>query len=118
MLEAETYNVLSAGNMRNLRHLISRFPVNAVLIDADAKPEQYECKTVAEEVKQSRPDVPIIMLSTRDWLTANDCGSADFRIAKGTSPVEIIRAIEKIMGDRQPEVRVSTGTKPNRLADT
>lgn len=112
VLEAETYNVLCADNMKNLRHLISRFPVNAVLIDSDAKPEQYDCKVVAKEVKESRPDVPVIMLSTRDWLSASDCDSADFHVAKGTSPVEIIRAIEKIMGDPQPEAKVSAGTEP------
>jgi len=32
---------------------------------------------------------------------------ADYFIAKGNSPVEMIRAIEKILGDPQPEVTVA-----------
>jgi len=96
VLEAEQYNVLSADHLDNVQHLLPRFPVDAVLIDADAKPHYYDCAVVAKEVKRLRPSVPVIILSTREWLTADDCDQADYHIAKGTSPVETIRAIERI----------------------
>ena len=109
VLEAEQYNVITADNLNNVEHLISRHPVNAVLIDADAKAEQYDCRIVAKSTKQERPEVPVIILSTRDWIAADYCEGADYHMAKSSSPVEMIRAFEKLMGDTQPEVHIAAG---------
>jgi hypothetical protein len=100
----------------NVKHLIRNYPVNAVIVDGDAKAEQYDCTVAAEEIKGIRPEVPVIMLSTRHWVGKDYCDGADYNIVKGGSPVEMIRAIEKIMGDTQPEVRVESSERLNRSA--
>ena len=113
VLETEQYNVLTADNMSNLRHLVENHPVNAVIVDADAKAEQYDCAAAAERVKAMRPEVPVIMLSSRHWLGKDYCEGADYNMVKGASPVEMIRAIEKIMGDPQPEVQIESSVRLN-----
>lgn len=110
VLESEHYNVLTAINVDGTRNLISRFPVNAVLIDADADQQQYDCQKIARAVKGLRGDVPVILLSTKFWSSRDFCDAADYLIAKGDSPVEMIRAIEKLLGDPQPEVSVAPRT--------
>ena len=114
VLESEQYNVLTAVTMNNVQHLIREHPVDAVIVDADAKPEQYDCPVVAGEVKRLRPEVPLIMLSTRYWAGTGICDGADYSMEKGSSPVELIRAIEKIMGDPQPEVRIEQVQRHNQ----
>jgi DNA-binding NtrC family response regulator len=109
VLEAEQYNVLCADNIADVQHLISRYPVNTVLIDADVKAQHYDCHAVAKEVKTRRAEVPVVMLSTKDWIDRESCEAADYNVAKGNSPVETIRAIEKLMGDAQLEVKVTNG---------
>lgn len=113
VLETEQYNVLTADNMSNLRHLVENYPVNAVIVDADAKAEQYDCAVAAEQVKARRPEVPVIMLSSRHWVAKDYCDGADYNMVKGSSPVEMIRAIEKIMGDPQPEVQIESSVRLN-----
>lgn len=113
VLETEQYNVLTADNMTNLRHLIENYPVNAVIVDADAKTEQYDCTMAAEHVKAIRREVPVIMLSSRHWVGKDYCDGADYNMVKGASPVEMIRAIEKIMGDPQPEVQIEPSVRVN-----
>lgn len=113
VLETEQYNVLTADNMSNLRHLVENYPVNAVIVDADAKPEQYDCAVAAEQVKTIRPEVPVIMLFSRNWVGKDYCDGADYNMVKGASPVEMIRAIEKIMGDPQPEVQIESSVRLN-----
>jgi DNA-binding response OmpR family regulator len=110
VLETEQYNVLTATNANNAEQLVSRFPINAVLIDADATAAQYDCQAVARVVKTQRNDVPVILLSTKYWSTSDACEGADYLIAKGSSPVEMIRAIEKLLGDPQPEVNILPGS--------
>jgi len=114
VLESEQYNVLTATTISNLQHLVQRFPVDAVIVDADAKPEQYDCAVAAEKIKAMRPEVPIIMLSSRHWVGRDYCDGADYNIVKGGSPVELIRAIEKILGDPQPEVQIEPSERLNR----
>ena len=116
VLETEQYNVLTAINMANVKHLIRNYPVNAVVVDADAKPEQYDCAAATEQIKAMRPEVPVIMLSTRHWVGKDYCDGADYNLVKGASPVETIRAIEKIMGDPQPEVQVESSEPRNQSA--
>jgi DNA-binding response OmpR family regulator len=109
VLETEQYNVLTATDPERAHELISRFAVDAVLIDGDAKPEHYNCASVVSGMKKSRPEIPVIILSSRYWTSPDACDGADYLVAKGNSPVEMIRAIEKILGDPQPEVSVTTG---------
>lgn len=109
VLETEQYNVLTATNTRATQQLISRFPVDAVLIDADAEGDEFDCQAIASAVKAERSDVRVVMLSTKYWSTKDACDGADYLIAKGNSPVEMIRAIEKLLGDPQPEVSVLRG---------
>ncbi len=109
VLETEQYNVLTATEASTAEQLAAPFPINAVLTDADATAVQFDCEAIATAVKQQRTDVPVILLSAKYWSTSDTCEGADYFIAKGTSPVEMIRAIEKLLGDPQPEVSVVPG---------
>jgi hypothetical protein len=55
---------------------------------------------IRPERKIRRPEVPVIMLSTRDWPGPDYCDGVDYHIAKSNSPDEMIRAVERLMGDR------------------
>jgi CheY-like chemotaxis protein len=95
ILEAKGYRVLMAPSGAEGLRLFADNPVELVLLDF-LMPEM-KGDEVAERMRQSKPHVPIIMLSAYYDLPARVDVLVDARIVKGESTQNLIDTVARVL---------------------
>lgn len=99
MLEEHGYElVIAASGHEGLRLFMSR-PVDAIVL------EYYlgllDGATIADEIKQVRPEVPIVMLADHVKLPGNALKSVDALVAKCDGPDLLLATIHRVLQTKQ-----------------
>lgn len=99
ILESQGYEVLSAADGRQALRLFAVRPVALVLLDY--KMPGMDGATVAREMKQLKPAVPVIMV-TASSLPDGVASGADGFIAKGDGPAQLLEKIAGLFPSMSP----------------
>jgi CheY-like chemotaxis protein len=94
-LESVGYDVRIAGSGREGVKLVASHPFDAVILDYDMP--ETNGGTVAIAIKRIRHRLPIIMLSGAIAVPEKMLQSIDGFIAKGQSPVSLLRMIQQLL---------------------
>src|SRR5262249_7619565 len=94
-LEAQHYEVLTAGNGRDALAVFSEEPVDLVVLDY-AMPEM-DGGEVAQKMREIKPAVPILMLSAFVDLPSETLALVDKSVVKGDPPPVLLDAIGKLL---------------------
>ncbi len=103
MLETRGYKVLTALSGREGLNLLSREPVDLLILDY--RMPEMDGGEVARQVKQRSPELPIILLSgvVTDF-PPEVLGHVDAHLVKGQPPAELLRMVDDLAGQ---EVRTT-----------
>ena len=91
--------VISTSGLESL-DLLESLEFDAVILDY-RMPEMMG-DTVAQLMKQLRPDVPIMMLSAQDCVPASALRSADTFLSKSVPPDQFVEAVHDMVADGEP----------------
>jgi len=91
--------VISTSGLESL-DLLESLEFDAVILDY-RMPEMMG-DTVAQLMKQLRPDVPIMMLSAHDCVPASALRSADTFLSKSVPPDQFVEAVHDMVADGEP----------------
>lgn len=95
VLETAKFNVITAYTAREAVETFLTFPgVSAAVLTSNIGPEN-ECELIARQVKQSKPQIPVIYLSPTGML---DCHWADYQMST-YEPEELLTLVRKLFGD-------------------
>jgi CheY-like chemotaxis protein len=99
LLEARGYKVLTALSGREGLNLLSREPVDLLILDY--RMPEMDGGEVARQVKQRSPEMPIILLSgvVTDF-PEEVLSQVDGYIVKGQPPSELLRMVEELTGEK------------------
>jgi len=95
ILQREGYTVISAWNGSEALKAFLRHVVDLVLLDY-AMPEM-DGGIVAHEMKQRKPEVPIIMVSANPVPDQATLACIDCFVAKGQGPVLLLEKIRQLL---------------------
>jgi CheY-like chemotaxis protein len=98
LLESVGYRVLLADNGPRGLDLLKREQVNTVIVDY-RMPEMTGSE-VAERIRKTHPEMPIIMLSAFVDLTPEQLKDVNAYVTKGESPDVLLRTIENVQPRR------------------
>jgi CheY-like chemotaxis protein len=99
LLLGEEYEVLGANAIEGLK-LYTSEPVDAVIVDYQM-PEMTGDR-VAELMKCTNPDVPIVLVSGNDHLPENVLQSVDALVAKGETQTTLLATVHGLLKVRSP----------------
>ncbi|HWC18299.1 MAG TPA: response regulator [Terriglobales bacterium] len=94
LLESVGYRVLLAQNGPAGLEMLQREQVHTVIVDY--KMPEMTGSEVAERIRQTRPAIPIIMLSAFVDLCKDQLKHVDAYVTKGEGPEVLLRTIEKL----------------------
>lgn len=94
ILERQGYKVLSAANGEQALQLFAIYPVDLVLLDY--RMPGMDGGIVAREMKQVKPDVPVIMV-TASTLPDGVSSCADGFVDKGDGPAQLLDKIKRLL---------------------
>jgi CheY-like chemotaxis protein len=101
LLEMEgKYEVLPASSGREALDLYASRPFDAVVLDYEMP--EMKGDRVAAQMKLTRPDIPIVLLSGHDWLPDDVLQSADAFVAKREPPATLVTTIHDLLTVRTP----------------
>lgn len=113
LLEESGYKVLASTSGVEALRLFASHPIDLVLLDY--RMPEMRGDVVAECMKHSQPQVPIILLSADDELPENALGLADEFVSKSESPANLLQIVEHLLDLRflfaPLEVRQCAGGK-------
>ena len=92
-LPEDVYDVVEAGNARSAVETIEREAVDLVVLDW-LLPDGTG-GDVLSQVKASRPDLPVIVLTAEAGV---DAQAADAFLTKPFSPIELLDLVERLLG--------------------
>jgi CheY-like chemotaxis protein len=98
LLESVGYRVLLADNGPRGLDVLKREQVNTVIVDY-RMPEMTGSE-VAERIRKTHPEMPIIMLSAFVDLTPEQLKDVNAYVTKGESPDVLLRTIENVQPRR------------------
>jgi len=100
LLEAHGYDVLTASDGSEGLGLLEANPVDAVILDYEMPGKNGGA--VAEQMKQTKAHVPIVMFSGYDDVPDWELRSVDQFVPKSGPPAQLLAAIDHLLGVRYP----------------
>jgi len=116
LLENHGYEVLTGGDGSEAIEAFGANPVDAVILDYQM-PGQ-DGIAIAEQMKEAKPHVPILMFSGYDELPGWELTSVDQYVSKGGPPSQLLAAIEHLLSVRYPPFQRWFGDWKNRIHKT
>ena len=94
LLETAKFNVITAYSAKECLELVIKFPqIEAVILHSDLS--STPCEKVVHEIKESKPDMTVIVLSSTDGFR---CKGADHSITSH-EPEELLKLLHSKFGD-------------------
>ena len=100
LLRQHGYDVVISTSALESLDLLESLEFDAVILDY-RMPEMMG-DTVAQLMKQLRPEVPIMMLSAQDCVPASALRSADTFLSKSVPPDQFVEAVHDMVADGEP----------------
>jgi DNA-binding response OmpR family regulator len=99
VIETAKFNVLTAYSGAEALETFQRFPaISGVVLDSGL--EDLSCRKVAQTIKQARPSMPVIVISSPD---AGDCPEADFQL-ESFEPAKLLEALKGLEKKASAEI--------------
>lgn len=98
LLEQNGYRVLTATNGEEAVQAFISHSVDLVLLDYHMP--EMNGGMAAVRMKQSKPDVPVVLLSADDWLPRRGLGRVDCFMLKSEPIVSFLEKVEYLLGQR------------------
>jgi CheY-like chemotaxis protein len=98
LLEQNGYRVLTATNGEEALQAFISHSVDLVLLDYHVP--EMNGGMAAVRMKQSKPDVPVVLLSSDDWLPRRGLGRVDCLMLKSEPIVSFLEKVEYLVGQR------------------
>ena len=95
LLEESGCKVLTSTSGVEALHLFASHPIDLVLLDYHMP--EMRGDVVAECMKLSQPDVPIVLLSADDELPESVLGLVDVFVSKSESPANLLQIVEHLL---------------------
>ena len=96
LLEEQEYRVLVTTKATEALQLFSSCSVDLVLLDYHMP--EMNGDVVAEHMKATKPDIPVVMLSGDDDLPESTLRSVDLFVSKSDSPARLLETIANVLG--------------------
>jgi len=95
LLKMRDYNVLITTSGHQGLALFTSVPVDAVILDYEMP--EMNGDVIAAKMKQSKPEVPIMLLSAHDTLPKYALEKVDAFISKGLPPRKFVAAVNELV---------------------
>jgi CheY-like chemotaxis protein len=95
LLEGSGCKVLVSSSGVEALQLFASHPIDLVLLDYHM-PEMHG-DVVAQCMKASQPEIPIVLLSADDELPESVLGSVDVFVSKSESPANLLQTVEHLL---------------------
>jgi CheY-like chemotaxis protein len=95
LLEESGCKVLASTSGAEALHLFASHPIDLVLLDYHMP--EMRGDVVAECMKLSQPDIPIVLLSGDDALPESVLGLVDVFVSKSESPENLLQIVEHLL---------------------
>jgi len=100
LLRERGYDVLTATSGRECLDLLEEASVDGVILGCDV--QEMMGDRVAERMKQLRPDVPIMMLSTQECVPPTARYTADSFLPDNVPPNQFVDAVHDMVAAGSP----------------
>lgn len=100
LLEKDGYRVFTATSGAEGLKLFRSQPIDAAIVDYWMS--GMTGVAVARELKRSKPNTPVIILSAYVSLPDEALGAADFWILKGEDPQYLLDKLRQLLDERSP----------------
>lgn len=97
LLETVGYNCISAVSCRQALELAENWPADIILFDIDV--HDLPIPDTIKKLKQKYPEKPLYLLTPQAWEPEELRGIADGVFEKMRDPVEMVKEVEKRLGD-------------------
>lgn len=115
LLQEDGYELVTAANgHEGLRLFMSR-PVDAVVLEYHLG--LLDGAVIADEIKQVRPEVPIVMVTDHLEIPGSDLKSVDALVAKADGPHFLLATVHFVLNVK-PRARASRKPRLSRRART
>jgi DNA-binding response OmpR family regulator len=94
VLEEAGYEVLVATDAGLAKKLLASTPIHAVLVDLET---MRASKSLADELRELKPRVPLIVLSPYEWLPSDLSKDVDAVHTQLASPHELLAKLKKVI---------------------
>ena len=95
LLKMRDFDVLVTTSGRQGLALFTSLPVDAVILDYEMP--EMNGDVLAAKMKESRPEVPIMLLSAHDTLPQGALQKVDVFISKGEPPMRFVAAVNELV---------------------
>ncbi len=113
LLQENGYELVTATNgHEGLRLFMSR-PVDAIVLEYHLG--LLDGTVIADEIKQVRPEVPIVMVTDHLEIPGSDLKSVDALVAKADGPHFLLATVHFVLSSKQ---RARARRKPRRSSHT
>jgi len=111
VLEANGYKLITATNGHDGLRLFMTQPVDAIVVDYHL--ELLDGSTVASEIKQVKPQIPIVMLTDHLDLPDGALNSVDAVVTKSDGDPFLLAAIHFALTVKPTQCRDEKSSTPN-----
>jgi DNA-binding NtrC family response regulator len=99
VIETAKFNVVTAYSAAEALDLLEQFPkLSACIVHSDIR--DLTCATLVKKVKNLRPEMPVIVLSTN---AGRRCKGADYHVPS-QSPEQLLELLRERFGDPRRKV--------------
>jgi response regulator RpfG family c-di-GMP phosphodiesterase len=95
LLKMSNFDVLVTTSGRQGLALFTSLPVDAVILDYEMP--EMNGDVIAAQMKESKPEVPIMLLSAHDTLPKDALERVDVFLSKGEPPMKFVAAVNELV---------------------
>jgi response regulator RpfG family c-di-GMP phosphodiesterase len=95
LLKMRNYNVVVTTSGHQGLALFTSLPVDAVILDYEMP--EMNGDVIAAQMKESKPEVPIMLLSAHDTLPKDALERVDVFLSKGEPPMKFVAAVNELV---------------------
>lgn len=95
LLQENGYELVTAANGHEGLRLFNSRPVDAIVLEYHL--EREDVATIADEIKQVRPEVPIVMLTDHLEIPGSALKSVDALVVKADGPHSLLATVRFVL---------------------
>ncbi len=112
LLQEHGYELVTAANGHDGLRLFMSRPVDAIVLEYHLG--LLNGPAIADEIKQVRPEMPIVMLADDTDLPSDSVKSVDALVAKSDGPHSLLATVHFVLAARPPAKTGRTSTRSTR----